>query len=72
MNVKTLKKKQVSAKIWVISEEKITKSVETGPSLSSFQVTFTKLSSNKGRTIRNITGKFHSGLECSSCFMVKL
>ena len=36
------------------------------------KATLTKLCSNKGLIIMNITGKFHLGLQCSSCFMFKL
>ena len=34
--------------------------------------TLAKLCSNKGYMITIITGKFHSGFQCSSCFMINL
>ena len=52
-----------------MSEEKLTKIVQIGPWLSSYyrkSQNFDK--SNKGHIITNITGKFHSGFLCSSCF----
>ena len=36
------------------------------------KATLTKFCSNKGYIIIITTGKFHSGLQCSSCFMFKL
>ena len=75
VKVKTLKKNQVLAQMWVISEEKITKSFYTGLWLSSYyrnclNATLTKLCSNKGYITTNINGKFHFDLQCSSCFMI--
>ena len=76
MKVKTLKK----IRFWLkyrSSYEKITKLFElvrTGLNYyrKSPIASLTKLSSNKGHIIINITGKFHSFLRCSSCFMDKL
>ena len=67
-------KNQVLVQIWVISEEKIKESVKTVLWLSSCyrkspNEASAKFCNSKGRIITNITGKFHSGLQCSSCFM---
>ena len=75
MKVKALKKNEVLAQLWIISEEKITKIFQTGPWLSSYyrkcpNATLTKICRSKGYIIAIINGKFHFGLQSSSCFMI--
>ena len=70
------RKDQVFTQMWVISEQKITKKF-TDLWLSSYyrkgpNATLTNLCSNKIYFITNISGKFHSGLQCSSYFMINL
>ena len=76
MKIKTLKKSGFSKNMGYIKGKHSKKcwnwSVVVKLLQKSPNSTWTKLCSNKGHFIKNISVKFDPGIQCSSCFMVKL